>query len=325
MPEQSQPTVSKAFAEKPRVASDFYERYTQSAAGQSAGAASSGAPSMESQHVEQGSSHRAQPSVLDHPYQVPQYAPVYQQPPVQAPQYESEDRVLARQLAQERNALVQTVQQQQQQLAELMEKERSASLEDQLMQSEEMRELETVDPEDARRLVKASAKAMSSRVNQLENELARQRQLTEQSIQYIQRKEQDAEKRQWAKDVVSVHPDFMDLYNDPAFLEYLRGRDGYNRFTRDELATAEFNAGNTAYVIDMIDRFKRGRPNVGHVASVAPVQTAGAAYANTSQKAAPVNYTLSDLNSLMQTRQISQDEYRKRLDALRGAWRAANS
>ena len=105
-------------------------------------------------------------------------------------------------------------------------------------------------------------------------------------------------------------------------MQYLNGSDGYNSMTGNDAATAEFYRGNSDYVIDLVNRFKQSRnPNSARqIQSTPPVQVASAATAPASQPAPRSNYTLAELNTLAQTRQISQDQYRQMLKE----WKAAN-
>lgn len=321
------PTVPNSFARPPRIASEFLERYNQGSQQEQ----QPQTPRVESQHVDAGGPRRSSSEdYFNRQFNEQQY----QQPQPQQPQYSpsayelANERQISQQLAQERDLLQQQVAQQNQVIQQLAQQNQQwaaqqsqATFEDQLLQDPDMQQLETLDPEDARRIARATARAFGPRVDALQNELVQQRQAHAQQLQYYQQREADKEHKAWANAVVAAHPDFVDLYKDPEFLKFLQGRDGYNRFSRDQMATAEFNAGNTAYVIDMIDRFKRGHPNSQYITSPAPVQVAGQAVRTAGPTGRGGGESLAELNSLMQTRQISQDEYRERLKA----WRAANS
>lgn len=318
--------VPSSFAQPPRIASTFRERYnnSQQAAQQP----------VESRHVQQGAAHPAQPNnPLDQPFVEPSSQPVQigpdntQQPAPQPsqygtqqpvyPQYDLDPRVV-RSLAAERDALRQQLAQYQDMERAFARQEADARLADQLSNAPELSELESVDPEDARRIAHAASRAMQSRVDELQSELEAQRAANRQSWASLQQHERARAEERAARQVLEAHPDFFDLYkSSPAFLEFLRGHDGYSSKTRDQQAMEEFYNGNTAYVIDLVNRFK-GQQHM-QPTSVAPVQVAGAATQRSTQRAPAVNYTLSDLNNLMQTRQITQDEYRERLKALRAA------
>ena len=95
-------------------------------------------------------------------------------------------------------------------------------------------------------------------------------------------------------------------------------RDGYSSKTREQIATEEFYAGNTAYVVDLLNRFKGTLPKPQDIQQVPPVQVAG----NTVMPEQPMiqpQFTLAELNSLMQTRRISPEQYRAELNKLRQA------
>lgn len=327
MSEANTSTVPSSFAAPPRVASQFRDRFLQSEAGQEAQPTNATPPStppvVESNHVAApgSASGPLQPNPLEQPFvdqpqpgvpQTPPAAPAQPQPGV--------DPSLVRQLAQERDALWQQVNQLASERQAWLQQQQQQSVADRLMQAPELQELESVDPEDARRIASAAISGASSQFTQLQQELNALRAEQQRSVQEMYARERAQFDKRNADAVLQQHPDFFDLYQNSAeFRQFLNGRDGYSSKTREQMATEEFYAGNPAFVVDLMNRFKAGRPNVQNAASVAPVQVAGAATAAPAQDVAAPSYTLSDLNNLMQTRQISQDQYREMLKELRAA------
>lgn len=317
-------TVPNAFAAPPRMAAQFRDRFMQSEAGAEQ-AQTPTSHTVESQHVENPTAtHQAQPNPLDKPFvdqpqEQPQ--PVQPQPVPPQPVY-NPDQDMLRGLAAERDALRQELARMQTQMAQWEQDRANQQLANDLYNAPELGELESVDPEDARRIAGAVTNVVNSRLSRLQNELQEQRAAQARGWQAMQQREQMQFERATAEKVLRQHPDFFNLYqNSPEFRQFLAGHDGYSSKTREQQALEEFHAGNPDYVVDMLNRFKSGRPNGESVTSVAPVQVAGVATAQTGETAPQPNYTLADLNNLMQTRQITQDEYRERLKA----WRAANS
>lgn len=316
--------VPNKFATPPRVAQQFYDRFQHSEAGQSL----QQPPVVESQHVAQPGVHNQQPvrqDPLDKPYTEPQSQPVQMpqpapQQPVMSPQ-PYYDPAMVNQLAYERDALRQQLAKVRAEQQAYAEQQASQQLVDQLYNDPELQNLESVDPEDARKIAGAVSNVVGSHIRQLRNDLAQQRAEAQQGFYEMQQRELLQKDQRTAAAILKEHPDFFNLYrNSKEFQQFLRGHDGYSSRSREDVATDEFYAGNTAYVIDLLNRFKSGQPNSQHTMSVAPVQVAQNAVQSAPTQPAP-SYSLGELNSLMQTRQITPDEYRQLLKE----WRAANS
>lgn len=180
--------------------------------------------------------------------------------------------------------------------------------------------LETVDANDARRIIQMSTSAISGQLAQERAQFAQEREQLQQQLQqtqaYAQQQAQASQAARMRDQVLAAHPDFFQLYdNDPAFQQYLRSRDGKSSYTREQLAMAEYNVGNTAYLIDLLDRYKSSIPKPDDIKTVAPVQVANAA--PVMPQAQTPQYSLSDLNYLFHTGRITQDQYRQELNRLR--------
>ena len=226
----------------------------------------------------------------------------------QTQQLEHERDVLANQLAevQKRNAEFEAANQQQALLASLDN-------------ADELNALETVDPADARRIAVMTARMLKQPIDSVAAEVKAQRENIERNRVEALNATQQAQIARYAGEILQVHPDFYSLFNDPAFLQYLQEPDGLSSRSRDQAATQEFYAGNTRYVIDIVDKFKQNRPDNGKVTTVPPVQVAGGAATPATSSADKPTLTLAELNSLYQMRRISPDEYRTRLKELRAA------
>lgn len=322
------PGVPPSFAKVPSMAKVFNDNYEKSVQ-QDPQPAPQPQPQpqpsvMESAHVEHpGAGAQMQPQSVVIEKTETQPLPQPQPQPQQQPQDTSYqtyiDRQQMAQLAAERDALYQ-------QLAEARERERQwqaqqevASLAQQLSASPEFQDLGSVDPEDAQRIAGAAARVLNDRIGGLQKQLDEQRYATQQGFRNLQRRETVMNDRRTSEAILKVHPDFMQLSNDANFRAFLAGHDGKSSKTRDQRATEEFYAGNAEYVIDLVNRFKQGA-NPQSLYTNPPVQVAGSV--TTPQQTAPqVDFTLRDLNTMMQMRQITPDEYREKLKQ----WKAANN
>lgn len=290
-------SVSSAFTRTPGMAQVFRDQYARAEAAQS-----------ESQQPVQ---QPVQQPPLD-PYmlmaQQQRQAALMTQQTQQMQQLAHERDILANQLAemQKRNAEFEAAQQQQAMLASLDG-------------ADELNALETVDPADARRIAAMTARMLKQPIDGVAAEVKAQRETIERNRVEALNATQQAQIARYAGEILQVHPDFYSLFNDPAFLQYLQEPDGLSSRSRDQAATQEFYAGNTRYVIDIVDKFKQNRPDNGKVTTVPPVQVAGGAATPATSSADKPTLTLAELNSLYQMRRISPDEYRTRLKELRAA------
>lgn len=322
------PNVPSAFTKTPSIASDARARFEHSDAGKSLGYGGE-EPKMESQHVETpGPVHVTSADIkLEKTEPQPQPQPEPQPEPQPQPQYQPQydgyyERQMMQQMAAERDALRQQLAQMQEQQRQYQEQQNLNNLYSELAQSPEFEQLESVDPDDARRIMGATARLLNARLGNMQQELDAQRRETQQNLYNFQMQAEGDRTRKVSQAVLNAHPDFFDLYKDPEFRNFLQGRDGYSSKTRDNAATEEFYRGNANYVIDLVNRFKQSKhPNsVQQLRSAPPVQVASAATAAAAPQAPRSNYTLAELNTMAQTRQITQDEYRKLLRD----WKAAN-
>lgn len=201
--------------------------------------------------------------------------------------------------------------------AELEALKQQQAIQQQLASDEAFAGLETVSPDEGRRLVQIATSAMQNTLQQQQNEFARQQKALFDQQQQVQQQLQNQQMQRTSQEILARHPDFYTLYSTPQFQQFMMQRDGLSSKTREQVATEEFYAGNSAYVIDMLDRYK-GTGSAASMQQVPPVQVAGAP-AQSSQPAAQPQMTLAELNTLMQTRQITPDQYRVALNQLRSA------
>ena len=308
-----------AFAKVPHMAQRFRENYAVSEAAE---ATPQPAPQPTPQPAPQPT---PQPIPQPAPQPVPQPAP-QPAPPYPYDMARQQLEMQRQQLLAERDALTAELQKSSADLQALRQQQREweldkqqRALSDTLARDATLGDLETVDPNDARRIAAAAANAMHVSIDAMQQELAAQRAALQQSVAANSQNMQQLRAQQLRDEILRVHPDFFSLYQDPEFRAFLQQPEGMSSRTRDQLATEEFNAGNAKYVIDMVDRFKQRAPQGDAITTVAPVQVAAGSVAPAAPAPA-VTYTLADLNNLMQTRQITPDRYREMLKE----WRAAN-
>lgn len=178
-------------------------------------------------------------------------------------------------------------------------------------------ELATIDPGEAKLISEGVLKAVQAKIEPLQRELAQQRAQLQQAAQYQEQRFERQRAQSTLEKVMARHPDFLTLQNDPAFAAFMQQRDGLSSQTLDTRAAAEFKLGNAEYVSYLVDQYKQSQPTTASIAAVAPVQTATATPSATQGTQAQL--TLHELNSLMQTGQITSDEYREQLQRIKAS------
>ena len=179
--------------------------------------------------------------------------------------------------------------------------------------------LNSVDAEDAKAISNTVLAATNAALAPIYKELEESRKQTAAQFAQNAQAARAAQINEYNRRILAKHPDYFDLMNTKEYRAFMSGRDGLSSKSRDQRAAEEFLAGNTDYVIDLLDRLKGKTPSTEQIQTVAPVQTAPAA--PTPEKKGDTLMDLGTLNSLYQMRQITHDEYVKRLNA----WRAAQS
>lgn len=264
---------------------------------------------------------------------VPQ--PPMQNTPVQpanpAPQFDATRFAYERmqQLEAERNQMAQRLQQQEQNYAALQaqfnEQQQARQLQEQYnslaasINRDLGEKLQSVDEADAYQIVDATLAAATPMLNEMRNRMdALQRSIDSkfQQQQALAFQQQQAATREA---VLRAHPDFYQLALDPAYQAYMREKDGLSSRTRDDAALAEFQAGNAAYIIELLNQYKnRGAAVTAPVGTVPPIETATAYSAPVPQiNSQQQTDDQAELLRLIQTHAISPDEFKARLDKLR--------
>lgn len=255
------------------------------------------------------------------PVQAPAPAPVAPQiDPIRLAQMEAERQQLAaerQQLLDRSKAQDQAIQnllQSQQELETLKRQQEIAKS----LSEEQFAQLESIEPEDAKRIRESMVAATQAATMPLYKELAETRRLAEERAVQAAQEAERVRIQMLTQQITAKHPDFFTLQNTEEYRRFMSQRDGKSVKTRDDRAAEEFKAGNVEYVNDLLDQLKGTIPSADHIASVAPVQTAYSASLVDPAPAAPT-MTLRDLNDQYQMRQISHEQYREGLKQLRAA------
>lgn len=259
------------------------------------------------------------------PTQEESVPPMPQTPPALDPQLQQQLEAERQMFAQREQQWREWAQQQQEQLEagrkaqeELVKWQNREALAQKFANNDTFAGLETVDADDARKILQMSAEVFSEPLQATREQMQQMQTQMRQQQEYLAQQTAAMRSQRARDELLSAHPDFFDLYdNNVAFRQFLNQRDGLSSQTREQRAIAEYNAGNAPYLIDMINQFKGVKPKADDMKTVAPVQVAQSV--PNAQPAAPLRYTLADLNYFMQTGQISQDQYRAELNKLRAA------
>lgn len=255
------------------------------------------------------------------PVQAPVSQPAYTPPPATDPVV---DQYLMNQLEQERRALAARNAEQEQVIQNLLTAQQEL---DQIKAQQELQaamaaeafdDLETVDPEDAKRITNKVLNVTQRAIEPLRQEIEQQRRTADERLQAQQYQFEVQHRAEMNRRITEVHPDFLALQHNPAYHAFMQQRDGLSSKTIDQRAAEEFRAGNADYIIDVLNRLKGTIPSATQITTVAPVQTASSvATAATDPQAPPL--TLKELNDRFQMRQITPDEYKRQVQAARAA------
>lgn len=175
--------------------------------------------------------------------------------------------------------------------------------------------LSTVDPADAKFITDSIVNAVQVQLEPIRKRLEDQDKQMQSAINYQEQRYQQQQANQTLNKILSKHPDFMQLRNNQAYINFLNQRDGFSSQTLDQRAAVEFQLGNADYINNLLDQFKAGQLNTNSINTVAPVQTTNQAV--TPAQPAQSLPTLQELNSMMQMRQITPEQYRQMLKKLR--------
>ena len=158
---------------------------------------------------------------------------------------------------------------------------------------------------------------MLSLLEPIRKRLDENKQQMQNTLNYQEQRFQQQQAAATLHRILSKHPDFLELRNNPNYVNFLNQRDGYSSQTIDQRAAIEFQLGNADYINDMLDRFKASSPNVSSIQTIAPVQTTNSAIP--PAQPARTLPTLREINSMLQMRQITPEQYRELLKQIREA------
>lgn len=196
---------------------------------------------------------------------------------------------------------------------------RQADLAKQLSDDELFADMTTLDADDARRVIQYAAQTLQGPIDAMRQELEKQQAELQKQRQMMDQQMYQVYQQRATEKLYAAHPDFPQLIQDPKFVQYAQQRDGFSSRTREQMAWEEFTRGNPDYVINMVNEFK-GIPSGADNMRVAPPAQFASGYATPAQPAeTQPRYTLAELNSLMQMRRITPEQYRVYLTELRNA------
>lgn len=265
---------------------------------------------------------------------VPPVTPAPASTPAPAPQQQTYDPAMVHQLMMERQQLLQEREelarqaQERNDLAAALAQEReelSKYRQQQQLQNALPKDvfdsLESIDPDEAKRITEAVLQATQQIVAPVQQAVSQQEQRANEVLLQARQDAARARVERQNAEIMRVHPDFFTILNSPQYAEFMSQRDGLSSKTLDQRAAEEYTMGNTAYVIDLLNKFKgaNATPPVSETAyTVPPIQAAGS-NAVAAPSAEEPNYSLRDLNNLYQTRRIGHEQYLEMLKRLRAA------
>lgn len=178
-------------------------------------------------------------------------------------------------------------------------------------------EFGSIDPADARRLLapvlrsvreqaSQTSKQTETRLQNLESELQKQ-------VSDLKEREQLAKVKSLRDTVLKAHPDLEQLQKTAAYQQVMMSPVGDGSGIRiGQVVAAEFQQGNTDYVIKVLDQVKRqAQQDVASVASVSPSGThvaPGIASEGSSDKLTPDQ--IAQYKFMVQSGQMSRNEFR---------------
>lgn len=245
-----------------------------------------------------------------------------QQPPITPEQWQQQQQALQQQqqlqaLIQQNNELQQKLQAQDTTINNLLavQKDYDALKQQSTVNEIDFGELTTVDPADAKKISAGIMKALSGPLAAIQQALQQQQDYMTQSNQWQEQRFTQQQAYDTINRIRVAHPDFLQLQQDPAYLQFVNQRDGHSFQTRDNRAAFEFKNGNADYIIDLLNQFKQQRPQQASITTVAPVQTAGSPVQEAPKPVAMPS--LATWNSWYQTHRITQEQYQQGLKKIR--------
>jgi sulfite reductase alpha subunit-like flavoprotein len=199
--------------------------------------------------------------------------------------------------------------------AELAALKQQVEIEQQLSQTA-LAELTTIDPEDAKKLLRPIMASQQQREAALRKELEAQRKFIEEAQHHQLAQTEKLRQEQLNAQILAQHPDFWEIQNTDTYKNFMAQKDGLSSKTRDQRAAEEYRAGNVGYVVDILKQVKATKPAITNIASVTPVQTGSLPVTPSTTTTAP---DLHQLNQDYQMRKITHDKYLEGLAAVRKA------
>lgn len=159
--------------------------------------------------------------------------------------------------------------------------------------------------------------AARERERAITEKLEQERQARQQAdLEKLQAQQKETRRKVDAK-ILAAIPDLQKLQNTQEYLEFMRSPVAGSSFTQGDLLGNEYQLGNADYVIEAINRFRSGKPDLSAVASIANTTTA-------SHPAEPgveaPKYTLEDVTKwkfLVQSGRMSREELSQKMTEYR--------
>ena len=177
-----------------------------------------------------------------------------------------------------------------------------------------------------RPVITAALSGVKSELDKTKAELEAERKARSEERKYAQAVAEERRRASINERILAAHPDLPSLRTDPAFVQFESTPIGAGSKTvlRDVIVR-EYAAGNTDYVINVLNQYKQQRAAQAQPTSLAGVATApvsggftASAPAESSKPVYPRDY-LSQLNNARATGRLSQSDYKAKLAAYREA------
>jgi hypothetical protein len=130
-------------------------------------------------------------------------------------------------------------------------------------------ELNSVDPEDAKKIARSVIPVIEDRNRKVEEELVRYKTMAEQQAKRLAEDGVRGARLEVEREVRAAVPEYDRLLASPEFIEYLKGPFyvGAN-YTRGAMMTWELDRGNAPFIIDQFKSFINSKPSLADQARV---------------------------------------------------------
>lgn len=181
-------------------------------------------------------------------------------------------------------------------------------------------EFENLDPEAVKEL---SNKVLNPVLRRQQEEFDKRTQQMAERLEHMERSRIAEEERLTEKQrndriaqtnsaIFAAHPDFESIRNSQEFQRVLAQRVKGSSTKLSDIAANEYYAGNHKFIVDLVTKFKSGRPSLEDIASAG---TSGTGTTPASQIQDPV-YSSEDVtkwNQQVATGELSRETYRKNM------------